>query len=309
MRDESPAPRMSDGLRSRGRPHRRAFALLAMVAGGASCAGGGARPGPTAAELARVRIQPILVGTHSHNDFERKRPLLDALGLGMASIEVDVALVDGVFYVTHDSSKIRRDRTLVDMYLDPLRQIADRRRGTIYGPNAPPLQLLIDVKSDAGTAYEALDALLAGYAHLLTRWSGTTVTTGPVTAVLSGRRASEPLRDASQRFLALDGRIWEDRTGYPTGVMPLVSINWDDTIGPGGRWHTTERLATARRYIDDVHAEGRAVRFWGTPDQPEVWSELRARGVDFIGADDIRRLADFVRPEQASVGSRVAGKP
>ncbi len=237
-------------------------------------------------------------GTHSHNDFDRRRPLVDALSLGFASVEVDVALRDGVFYVTHDSSSIRTDRTFTGMYLDPLQALVRARGGAIYPSPAPPLQLLIDVKSDAGVAYRALDDLLARYPEVFTRWTRGQVTRGPVSAVLSGRRAHDLLRDDPDRFVALDGRIWEDRSGVSVDIMPLVSINWDDTMGPGGRWDTSERMTNAARYVGVVHAEGRRVRFWGTPDQAGLWSALLSIGVDYLGADDIRRLARFAPPDR-----------
>jgi hypothetical protein len=45
--------------------------------------------------------------------------------------------------------------------------------------------------------------------------------------------------------------------------------------------------------------EGRAVRFWVTPDQPgpqreAIWKELRTAGVDKINTDDLAALQYFL---------------
>jgi glycerophosphoryl diester phosphodiesterase len=245
--------------------------------------------------VADAVVGEYLPGSHAHNDYDRTRPLTHALALGFASIEVDVALTNGVLYVTHDSMDIPTERTFREMYVEPLKGIVEARGGSLYPPPSPPLQLLVDVKSDADEAYRALDALLSEYPRLFTHWNGTTMIPGPVIVVLSGNRASALLVADPERRMALDGRIWEDREGISPEVMPLVSINWDDTVGPRGQSRLAERLAIAGTFARAVHAEGRRVRFWGTPDRDRRWAELLEQRVDFIGTDDVERLARFLR--------------
>src|SRR5215475_1398103 len=63
---------------------------------------------------------------HAHNDYEHKRPLLDALDHGFCSIEADIYLVDGQLLVAHDRRDVRPERTLQALYLDPLRERVKR---------------------------------------------------------------------------------------------------------------------------------------------------------------------------------------
>jgi len=49
---------------------------------------------------------------HSHNDYEHKRPLFDALDRGFCNIEADVHLVDGRLLVGHDPEDVNPERTL-----------------------------------------------------------------------------------------------------------------------------------------------------------------------------------------------------
>ena len=77
--------------------------------------------------------------------------------------------------------------------------------------------------------------------------------------------------------------------------MPWISENWSNW----SRWRGEGSLPAADRekisvFVQRVHAQGRLVRFWGTADRPEVWRELRALGVDLIGADDLAGLQRFL---------------
>ena len=200
---------------------------------------------------------------------------------------MDVALRDGQLFVTHDPSDVDPGALLRDLYLDPLEEIARANGGRIYGAAVPPLQLLIDVKSAPAAAYEALEELLAGYDDLVTSWADDAAAIRAVTVVVSGNRATERIRARSVRRVSLDGRIWDDRIAFTPVVMPLVSVDWEEDVD------ARDRMASARRMVEQVHAEGRALRFWGTPDDPELWTSLRALGVDFIGADDVPALARF----------------
>src|SRR5436309_14120287 len=81
---------------------------------------------------------------HAHNDYEHARPLLDALDHGFCSIEADVWLVEGKLLVAHDRNKVKAERTLQTLYLEPLRERARVHGGRVYraGPGAA---LLVDV--------------------------------------------------------------------------------------------------------------------------------------------------------------------
>lgn len=253
-----------------------------VVVASAACAAVG-----TGQEVAR----PYLARAHSHNDYERSAPLIDALARGFASVEVDVVLRDGELLVAHEEEDAASARTLRRLYLDPLEETAREGGGWIFAPGQP-LQLLIDVKTDADATYGALAELLGEYDDLFTRWTPRGREPGPVTAVLSGNRAVARIVADTLRYVAIDGRIDETRT-LPADVIPLVSVDWEDL----GASHE-ERLARARHLVRSVHAEGRKIRFWATPDDEELWAALLSLGVDYIGTDDPARLERLLRSER-----------
>lgn len=242
----------------------------------------------------RLPAPPAYLGrAHAHNDNERGRPLFDALERGFGSIEVDVVLVDGEIYVAHEREAIRSTDTLARLYLEPLRALARDNGGSVYAVSGASLQLLIDVKSPADETYRALDEQLGAYDDLLTRWTNDEVRTGPVTAVLSGNRPFDLVLADSIRYVALDGRIDEERSAFSPEAMPLVSIDWAKLEA----YSPSARLEAARAWIDLLHGENRRVRFWGTPERGQLWASLLALGVDHIGADDVVRLEQILRTQ------------
>jgi glycerophosphoryl diester phosphodiesterase len=52
--------------------------------------------------------------------------------------------------------------------------------------------------------------------------------------------------------------------------------------------------ARLREIVTKAHAADRVVRFWATPENEQVWRELRAAGVDLINTDQLDRLAAFL---------------
>jgi hypothetical protein len=239
---------------------------------------------------------PVLTRAHAHNDYEHARPLLDALDNGFNSVEADVHLVGGELYVAHDRSAIRPGRTLEALYLAPLRERIRRNGGDVY-PDAPPLLLLIDLKTDSTATYRALDRLLARYADILTRFAGDTVAPGPVTAVISGERPEGLMRAAPVRFAAFDGRLPDlSRSNPPPpSFMPLVSESWSKITRWNGVGPVPPRLPDELSRLSALtHAQGRRLRFWGTPDTPAVWKLLFDAGVDLINTDDLSGLRSFL---------------
>src|SRR6188768_1287869 len=97
----------------------------------------------SAAEPVATRPQ-----AHAHNDYEHKRPLLDALDHGFCSVEADIYFTNGALLVAHDADKVDPKRTLEALYLDPLRQRVKQNGGSVYS-KGPPFMLLIDFKTEA----------------------------------------------------------------------------------------------------------------------------------------------------------------
>jgi hypothetical protein len=239
-----------------------------------------------------------LLRAHSHNDYEHQRPLLDALDHGFCGVEADIYLVDGKLLVAHDRDKVKPDRTLQALYLDPLRERVRQNNGRVYR-GGPSVTLLIDVKSDAEKTYAVLREVLKEYVAMLTRFSPDKTETNAVTIVISGNRSRQIMTEERIRYAAYDGRL-DDLTGANSKhLIPLISDNWSRLFKWNGVGPMPEgEKATLVETVTKAHQQGRRVRFWATPDVSAVWNELLAAGVDLINTDDLAGLERLLRANQ-----------
>ncbi|MCO8125316.1 phosphatidylinositol-specific phospholipase C/glycerophosphodiester phosphodiesterase family protein [Stieleria sp. TO1_6] len=232
---------------------------------------------------------------HAHNDYLHQRPLLDALDQGFSSVEADIYLIDGQLLVAHDRDKVSEDRTLVNLYLDPLRDRVNKNNGSVHGNDAP-FTLLIDIKSDGAKTYEALDKVLSQYADVLTSVDADGLHRRAVTVIVSGNRATELIAADRPRYVGIDGRLTDLESDVPAETMPLISDNW----GKHFSWRGEGPMPAADRekladVIAKAHAKNRRIRLWATPDRPAVWAVLDDAGVDLINTDDLAGLMQFLR--------------
>ncbi|KAK6362492.1 Altered inheritance of mitochondria protein 6 [Exophiala oligosperma] len=145
-------------------------------------------------------VQPLMC--HSHNDYWRREPLYQALRAGRTGVEADVWYFDDQLYVTHTVLGIRQNRTLKNLYLDPLTDILNRqnqlpnflgpldetRNGVFATRPMQTLVLLIDFKNDPQRIWRRLESHLSYFRDkkYLTYFNGTAVVQGPLTIVASG---------------------------------------------------------------------------------------------------------------------------
>ena len=248
-----------------------------------------------AADIGRA-AEPVvpLSRAHAHNDYHHSRPLADALAHGFCSVEADIFLRDGKLLVGHSEQELRPERTLAALYLDPLKRRAEANGGKVYR-GGPTFTLLIDIKSDGGQTYLALSEVLAQYRGILSTVADGQRIKGAVTVVISGNRPVAAIAADSPRYAGIDGRLTDLDSTLPAHLMPLISDHW----GRHFRWRgegtmPADQRTRLRAIVAKVHARGRRVRFWATPDRSAMWAELDAAGVDLINTDDLPGLQQFL---------------
>lgn len=242
---------------------------------------------------AAADVQP-LPNAHAHNDYEHPRPLLDALDHGFCGIEADIYLIDGQLLVAHDLEKVDPARTLESLYLKPLHERVTANNGRVY-PGGPALLLLIDIKSSGPEAYAALKPLLERYQDMLTIFEDGTVHEKAVTVVLSGASPRGMLKAEKRRLAAIDGRFTDLDGAIDPSLTPLISDSWASTF----KWNRSGPMpedirAKVKVAVDTAHRAGAKVRFWATPHREDFWEALLDCGVDYINADDLERLGQFL---------------
>jgi hypothetical protein len=236
------------------------------------------------------KLPAPLENAHAHNDYQHQRPLLDALDHGFTSIEADVFPVDGQLLVAHTFLELSKDKTLEGLYLKPLRDIAKRNGGSIYGYGKPVI-LLVDIKTKGIEAYAMLDALLKSYDDVVSSHLDGQLREKAVTVIISGDRPRAEIEKSNPRYAAIDGRLGDLESAPPASLVPLISDNWGHHFKYRGQGEMPaaerEKLAAIVR---KCHEQGRRLRFWATPENSALWTELRNAGVDLIGTDDLEAL-------------------
>lgn len=227
---------------------------------------------------------------HSHNDYGRRAPLHEALRHGFCSVEADVFLRDGLLLVGHDEWMLHPSRTLESLYLDPLRECVRAHGGTVHG-DGRTFMLLVDIKQQGDLVYARLREVLEQRREMLTRFSAETIEAGAVTVVLSGDRPTAIVAQEATRLVAIDGRLTDLDRKPPLSLVPLVSSPWRNTFAWAGRDEMPpEEMARLRELVEQVHGQGRMLRFWGAPDRTEAWIALRDAGVDWVNTDRPREF-------------------
>jgi hypothetical protein len=256
--------------------------------------------------LSRAEVIP-LIHAHAHNDYEHKRPLVDALSHGFCSVEADIHLVNGQLLVAHNLMDARPEKTLQAMYLEPLRKFAKKHNGKIYG-SEPRFFLLIDLKSDFSKIYPVLEKVLGEYSDVVTKFEKASdvsqskienrkskISTKAVTVVLTGNAQSATLPKETVRFAGIDGHLDQLPRMKMGDPVLWISENWKSFFRWNGKGEISkEEQAKLRDYVERVHAKGKLIRFWNAPQTPVFWTELAHDGVDLLNADDLAGLETFL---------------
>jgi hypothetical protein len=237
---------------------------------------------------------------HAHNDYEHTRPLLDALEWEFTSVEADIHLIDGELYVYHDRpGRPDPQRTLEKLYLDPLMERFRQNSGSVYPDYEESFLLLVDIKTEAEATYAVLLQKLAPYAAMLRQTSGDEIIqSGAVMVVLSGNRPMATVARETTRLVSIDGRPTDLGKGYSTAYMPLVSdhyrnqLQWNGKgVLPGKQAQQLARLAAR------IHAEGKKLRLWASPENARIWDFLLDGGADYLNTDLLEDLHQFAKKQ------------
>ena len=243
---------------------------------------------------------PVL-RAHAHNDYQHRRPLLDALDNGFCSVEADVFLVNDALLVAHFLIFVRPNRTLESLYLEPLRKRTQQYNGKIY-PDAERFYLWIEIKSDAEKTYAVLRNVLEQYADILTRYEHGVEIPGAVTVILTGKAGLGLIQNESVRYACIDGRLSALNSDVSADLIPVVSLNWrSEFSGFTGTLTSAEREKLAEQ-VRKAHERGRKLRYWNTPDHEKFWKILLDAEVDFINTDRLESLRIFL--EKSDMRSR-----
>ena len=230
---------------------------------------------------------------HSHNDYWRRAPLLEALDAGCISIEADVFAHNGELAVAHDRNRIQDNKTLTAMYLEPLAKIV-RERKKIYPEDPRPLILMIDIKSNWSETLPVIRKVLTPFRDVLHEPAGTYTGEGGIQITTSGAGAGR--KRISDKVAAVDGRPDDLGKGILAKDMPVISFSFRSRFS----WSmkkplSQEEIDSLTLLVDTARKEGKILRLWGAPDNPAMWDTLQKCGVGLINTDQPKSAAKHLQ--------------
>ncbi|KAH7314251.1 hypothetical protein BKA65DRAFT_529986 [Rhexocercosporidium sp. MPI-PUGE-AT-0058] len=245
---------------------------------------------------------------HSHNDYWRHIPLLDAVSAGCASVEADIWVSTGRFgvsnstelYVGHSRGSLRLERTFQSLYIDPLTYILDQTNAimtsslantsteSIHGifetnPNAT-MVLLVDFKESPKNTniWDLFQNQLQQLREkqYLTYWNATRNerVMGPITVVVTGEASFDLVNNSTtnpHQDVFLDAPLLEledDATSsspkYTTSNSYYASVSLSKAVGKVWFFLSDSQLRTIGRQTDAAWDAGLLSRYWDTPSWP-----------------------------------------
>ena len=235
-------------------------------------------------------VESPLTHAHSHNDYLRKRPLWDALQAGFGSLEIDVYAHKQQLVVSHLPRGLNHKPNLESLYLEPLWKHIQVNGGRVFAEDTSALTLMIDFKTSGAQTLDLLVGMLQAYPDLFLPASGLPP---PVRVVISGSRPDPALLTGLPFPLKLDGRL-EHLGSEHKAIYPWVSASWQSHFG---RKRLDQLSREERTRLEDwcikARESGQQLRFWATPEDPNLWEDLLAIGVYRINTDRPVRFKAF----------------
>ncbi|RYZ54384.1 MAG: alkaline phosphatase, partial [Chitinophagaceae bacterium] len=217
---------------------------------------------------------------HAHNDYENDHPFWGAYKSGFGSIEADVFLHNGQLVVAHDSAQLSRLWTLDSLYLRPIEQCLQANGGSIYPDSTKSLQVMVDIKSEAGPTLQILVQAIKAFPSL--RGAKT------LKFVISGNRPLPSAFPSYPCWILFDGEMQKSYTPEEWKRIEMVSGNFKKISGWNGKGRMVEKERTAlKNLVAATHARGKKIRFWNTPDNLNTWYTFLDEGVDYLNTDRI----------------------
>lgn len=235
--------------------------------------------------------QNVIPG-HAHNDYLNKPALFEALESGLVSVEADIHLMKGDLYVAHVRPLGRnKKRSLDNLYLKPLFDHVQKNDGNVYPNYDGQFYLMIDFKGGSVEMLNRLIELLDKYKSMLTVMENGILKQGAVTVFLSGSRPYNEVVNAEPKLCFLDGRPSDLEKQIPAELMPVISDHYRNHLSWNGKGEMPEdQQLKLRKLVSKVHAEGKKLRLWASPDNPRAWKKFKALGIDLINTDQPRRF-------------------
>jgi hypothetical protein len=239
--------------------------------------------------LIGVFLLPVItsaqVHLHAHNDYQKPQPLVNALNNKVYSVEADIFLAGNALAVAHNRADIDTAKTLERMYLHPLEELFLQHHDHLSEDAGYHVILMLDIKENATAVIPKLIQLLQPYRRYFDRSQNPAA----VQIVLSGDRGPVAQWTHYPVYIFFDGRPDESYDSLTLSRVAFISDNY---------FHYTSQqspsdMSRVKAVINKVHALGKPIRLWASPDTEAGWRNLHQLGADIINTDKVEECRKF----------------
>lgn len=244
--------------------------------------------------FAQSTISYTTTNAHSHNDYLQASPFYVAYGQQFGSLEADLYFRNDSLLVAHEYREITPQATFQKLYLEPIVKKCVENGGSIYKDPKQTLQLLIDFKNPSEVTMPALVKALEPYKKYL-------APVGSVKIVISGNTPAPEKFSEYPDYIFFDGRPEIDYNQEQLKKVGLISQSFVKYSKWNGKGIPVEKDKKAlMEVVDKIHALGKPVRFWASPDEINAWKIMMNMGIDYINTDKVNELGPFLRKRKTS---------
>jgi alkaline phosphatase len=223
----------------------------------------------------------------AHNDYLHAIPFFNSYYQKVGFIEADVFLHNDELVVAHTPQEIDPQKTLENLYLKPLSGKVSQHGGYVYPDQQKLLTLMIDLKTEGDPTLKVLVQKIKQHPAL---------TSSPTLRIaISGNVPDTSLWRNYPSFIWFDGRPGIQYSAKHLQRVAFISTDFKRY----SEWNGKGLLVAAdvsklKSLRDAVHAQGKKLRFWGTPDFKNTWLTMIKLEIDIIGTDHVNELGDFI---------------
>lgn len=226
---------------------------------------------------------------HSHNDYERRVPFYQAYAQQVASIEADIFEQNGELLVAHTKDELKTAQTIDELYITPIVNLFKQNGGNPWKDSGKTLTLLVDLKTPANPTLDILLTKLEKHPTVFDPAKNPLA----VRVIISGNRPDPKDFYKYPSIISFDGEHL-NYTAKELEKISMISLSLREHSDWNGKGlFKKDQKAVVDKLIADVHALGKPIRFWATPDGVNAWNMLHNMGVDYINTDAPELCADF----------------
>jgi alkaline phosphatase len=218
-------------------------------------------------------------------------PFYQAYAQQVASIEADIFEKNGQLLVAHDRSQLETAQTIDNLYINPIVNLFKLNGGKPWKDSNNTLTLLVDMKTPSTPALDILIKKLEEYPTVF----DPTKNPYAVRVVISGNRPEPKNFHKYATIVNFDGEHLK-YTAKELERISMISLSLKELTDWNGKGILKKGHQTAvDEKIKAVHALGKPIRFWATPDGINAWNLMYNMGIDYINTDEPEACTNFFK--------------